>query len=91
MTAYITTPEQHAQAVDTLDTIEALFTSMDIQHLLAYREVEAALAMLKAMKPAKPKGWVTQAGTVTGAIAGDGSAHDGELYGWKPLYAKEKQ
>ena len=51
---YLLTPEEYAQAVDTLDTIEALFTSMDIQHLLAYREVEAALAMLKAMKPVEP-------------------------------------
>ena len=75
---YLLTPEVHAQIVDALDN--------------GLPEVrQTALAMLKAMKPAKPKGWVTQAGTVTGAIAGDGSAHDGELYGWKPLYAKELQ
>lgn len=78
MTAYIITPEQHAQAVEALSIRDV-------------RLHESALAMLKAMQPAKPKGWVTQAGTVTGAIAGDGSAHDGELYGWKPLYAKEQQ
>ena len=77
---YLLTPEVHAQIVDALDNAEMIDPYM-----------RSCVNMLKAMKPAKPKGWVTQAGTVTGAIAGDGSAHDGELYGWKPLYAKEHQ
>ena len=84
MTMYMMTEQEHAQAVDALNLPSLKTTSMLIQR-------DEALAMLKAMKSVKPKGWVTQAGTVTGAIAGDGSAHDGELYGWKPLYAKERQ
>ena len=86
MTMYLMTPQEHAQIVDALTqwtTPNWAGSGVD--------QCNAALSMLKAMKPAKPKGWVTQAGTVTGAIAGDGSAHDGELYGWKPLYAKEQQ
>lgn len=81
---YLLAPEVHAQIADALSVAYPADRSRLPSHV-------AALAMLKAMKPAKPKGWVTQAGTVTGAIAGDGSAHDGELYGWKPLYAKEQQ
>ena len=92
MTAYILTPEQRAQILDALEYSTPIAEFDDMQsEATAQIEHNTALAMLKAMKPAKPKGWVTQAGTVTGAIAGDGSAHDGELYGWKPLYAKEKQ
>lgn len=35
------------QALDTLDTVEALLTSMDVQHLIAYKEVDAAIAAIR--------------------------------------------
>ena len=70
---YLLTTEEHAQVVDALNI--GIAKHYDLAEDL---RVGDALAILKAMKPAKPKGWVTQAGTVTGAIAGDGSAHDGE-------------
>ena len=90
MTAYILTEQEHTQITEHY---ERLYAEIDLSEWdgKAAQLLRDTLAMLKAMKPAKPKGWVTQAGTVTGAIAGDGSAHDGELYGWKPLYAKEQQ
>ena len=55
MTAYITTPEQHAQIVDALER--------NVQHKypLELRKAvdtgQAALAMLKAVKPVEPRGW----------------------------------
>ena len=76
MTAYILTPEQHAQIVDALELPSLKTVSMLIKR-------DAALAMLKAMKPVEPCGFAYEhqdyIGSVIGA-AGEWAPNEIPLY-----------
>lgn len=80
---YMMTPEIHAEIVEAM----TLAYPNDRSRLPSY---VATLAMLKAMKPVSPKGWITQSGAVTNVFASNDTPHDGKLYGWSPLYTPTK-
>ena len=81
MTAYIITPEQHAQIVIVLTAVSVVADS---------KRVNAALAMLKAMKPASPCAWQRKDDDL---ITAEEKRPDYAYthYYDKPLYAKEQQ
>ena len=81
MTAYIITPEIHAQIVEAIE----------LYHHVP--EISETLAMLKAMKPVTPIVWtlteeLTKSETTT---KGHLWFSDPVNCLWTPLYAKEKQ
>ena len=85
MTAYITTPEQHAQIVDALTqwtTPNWAGSGVD--------QCNAALSMLKAMKPVEPEAWLIEFENGESELHFyDTNNSLGETQ--VPLYAKEQQ
>ncbi len=84
MTAYIITPEQHAQIVEALSVAYPTDRSRLPSHI-------AALAMLKAMKPVSPVAFAAFVDNGNIRLWSANAQDAVKASHLKPLYAKEHQ
>ena len=90
MTAYILTPEQHAQIVDALWVVVEHNRLHHGESSNTVVQCTSALAMLKAMKPASPCAWQRKDDDLITAKEKRPDYAYTHYYD-KPLYAKEQQ
>jgi hypothetical protein len=72
---------------DKLEKAEREIERLTVQYDLMGEQNAELRARRAELEKQDPAGWITQAGIVTDLFAGNGTKHDGYLYGWKPLFA----